>query len=448
MSSRYRILLPLLVAAVLPLAGCGSLGNIFDWGGTDPSLEGERIPIMTTGADFTADPSLASEQIELPPATTNNDWPQAGSSVTNRIGHLQTTGSLQPIWQVNAGKGTDWQSILTATPIVADGKIFVLDAMGHVYVYDAATGAGIWNRSMAPPEEDDAERTYGGGLAFDNGRLYVTTGFRHAYAVNANTGETIWDVPVDTPIHTAPTVADGRVYVITQENQLLVLNSETGVLMWDHRGIAEPAALAASTNAAVMGDTVIVPYTSGELYALRTDNGTPYWGDQLTAAGNVTALTILNDIAGRPVIDGDMVFAVSHSGTLAGINMNTGGRAWTRNIPGIQTPLVIGDYVYMVSTQGYVMCLLREDGRIRWVTQLPAFGDPEDRDDAIVWSGPLVVNNRLLLFSSDGRAVSLLPATGQVANQISIPGGTFIAPIMANGILYVLTNEAQLVALR
>jgi outer membrane protein assembly factor BamB len=148
------------------------------------------------------------------------------------------------------------------------------------------------------------------------------------------------------------------------------------------------------------------------------------------------------------VIDGDMVFAVSHSGTLAGINMNTGGRAWTRNIPGIQTPLVIGDYVYMVSTQGYVMCLLREDGRIRWVTQLPAFGDPEDRDDAIVWSGPLIVNSRLLLFSSDGRAVSLLPATGQVANQIGIPGGTFIAPIMANGILYVLTNEAQLVALR
>jgi hypothetical protein len=42
----------------------------------------------------------------------------------------------------------------------------------------------------------------------------------------------------------------------------------------------------------------------------------------------------------------------------------------------------------------------------------------------------------------------LLPSTGQVANQIGIPGGTFIAPIMANGILYILTNEAELVALR
>ena len=82
------------------------------------------------------------------------------------------------------------------------------------------------------------------------------------------------------------------------------------------------------------------------------------------------------------------------------------------------------------------------------MTQLPAFEDPEDREDPIVWSGPLLVNNRLLLFSSDGRAISLVPESGQLANQIGIPAGTFIAPVMADGSMYVLTNEAQLVALR
>ena len=301
---------------------------------------------------------------------------------------------------------------------------------------------------MAPENEDDPERQYGGGVAYEDGRLYVTTGHRLAKALNANTGEEIWSVQTDTPIHASPTVADGRVYVITLENQLLVLNSENGELLWEHRGIAEPSALAANSNAAVAGDTVIVPYTSGELYALRTDNGLPYWGDQLSRTTNVTALTVLNDIAGRPVVDNDMVFAISHSGTLVGINMRTGGRAWTRNVPGIQTPLAVGEFVYVVSTQGQVLCLYRGDGRIKWVTQLPAFEDPEDREDPIIWTGPLLVNNRLLLFSSDGRGVSLLPSTGQVANQIGIPGGTFIAPIMANGILYILTNEAELVALR
>jgi len=448
MTMRRRIPLVLAVMASLPLAGCETLGDLVSFGDDEIILEGERIPIMAAEADFVADPQMEAIEVELPAPTPNEEWPLPGSNATNKIPHLQAAGSLQPIWQVDAGKGTDWRSILTASPIVADGKIFVLDAAGQIFAYNAASGAPVWNRDMAAEDEDNPERNYGGGIAFDDGRLYVTTGHRLAKAINANTGDEIWSISTETPIHASPAVADGRVYVITMENQLLVLNSETGEQLWEHRGIAEPSALAASSNAAVSGDTVIVPYTSGELYALRTDNGLPYWGDQLARTTNVTALTVLNDIVGRPVVDNDMVFAISHSGTLVGINMRTGGRAWTRNIPGIQTPFVVGEFVYVVSTLGQVICLNRGDGRIKWVTQLPAYDDPEDREDAIIWTGPLVVNNRLLLFSSDGRGVSLLPSTGQVANQIGIPGGTFIAPIMANGILYILTNEAELVALR
>ncbi len=448
MTMRRQIPLAIALIATLPLAGCETLTDLVTFAGEDPILEGERIPIMAAEADFTADPQMEEIEVELPPPTSNEAWPLPASNSNNRIPHLLATGSLQPIWQVDAGKGTDWRSILTSSPIVADGKVFVLDASGHVFTYNSGSGAPVWNRDLALDGEDNPDRNYGGGIAYEDGRIYATTGHRLAVALNANTGEEIWSVTTDTPIHASPTVADGRVYVITLENQLLVLNSDTGEILWQHRGIAEPSALAASSNAAVAGDTVIVPYTSGELYALRTDNGIPYWVDQLARTTNVTALTVLNDIAGRPVVDNDMVFAISHSGTLVGINMRTGGRAWTRNVPGIQTPLVVGEFVYVVSTEGQVLCLNRGDGRIKWVTQLPAFEDPEDRDGVIIWTGPLLVNNRLLLFSSDGRGVSLLPSTGQVANQIGIPGGTFIAPIMANGILYVLTNEAELIALR
>jgi outer membrane protein assembly factor BamB len=448
MTVRKHAPLAIALAAALSLGGCQTVTDLFDFGGDDVFLEGERIPIMAAGTDLTPDPQLEATTMELPAPAPVTEWPLAGSNITNKVTHLQAMGSLQQIWQASAGKGTDWRSILTASPIIADGKAFVLDASGHVYAFNAASGAPLWDRSMAPEDEEDPERQYGGGLAFQNGRLYITTGYRLANALDANTGADIWSVSTDTPIRNAPVVADNRVYVITQENQLLVLNAETGELFWDHRGIAEPAALATSTNVAVSGDTVIVPYSSGELYALRTDNGAPYWGEQLTRTGNVTALTVLNDIAGRPVVDNDMVFAVSHSGTLVGINMRTGGRAWTRNVPGIQAPFVSGDFVFVVSTEGQVVCLTRGDGRIKWVTQLPAFEDPEDREDPIVWSGPLLVNNRLLLFSSDGRAISLVPESGQLANQIGIPAGTFIAPVMADGIMYVLTNEAQLVALR
>ena len=447
MISRSRCVLALVVG-VLPLAGCQTLEGLFGTNDDDVAVEGERVSIIAADQDLTPDPTLAAATVELPPPIGNAEWTQPGDTAGNKIDHLQAAGPLRVLWYADAGKGTDSYSLLTAPPIVAGGMVYVLDAEGHVFAFDAANGARYWDLDLANPDEDEPETNFGGGIAYDGGRLFVGTGFAEVKALDAKTGQQIWSVGTVSPVQAAPVVADGRVYIITQENRLLVLNAADGRTIWDHQGIVESAGIAASSNVAVSGDTVIVPYSSGELFALRVDNGVPYWNDQLTRSGNVTALTVINDIAGRPVIDRDMVFAVSHSGTMVAINLRTGGRAWTRNVGSIQSPLVIGDYVFLISTDGAVLCLTRADGRVKWLTQLPAFQDPAAREDPIVWTGPLVVNNRVLLFSSDGRAVSLLPSTGQVVNQIAIPAGTFLPPIMANGTMYLLTNEAQLVALR
>src|SRR3546814_5274946 len=80
-------------------------------------------------------------------------------------------------------------------------------------------------------------------------------------------------------------------------------------------------------NAAVEGNTVIVPYSSGEILALRADTGVVAWGEQLVrAAGRISQAGALNDINGRPVIDGDRVYAVSQSGRFVAINIRTGER--------------------------------------------------------------------------------------------------------------------------
>jgi hypothetical protein len=58
------------------------------------------------------------------------------------------------------------------------------------------------------------------------------------------------------------------------------------------------------------------------------------------------------------------------------------------------------------------------------------------------------VSNFLVLVSSNGKAELLSPYTGEKLGETAIPDGTFIPPVMANGTMYVLTNDAQLVALR
>jgi outer membrane protein assembly factor BamB len=465
MKSRIVACLVILIGASA-LAACGagrSIDDLLDFTGKKTKIQGERIAIILSDQQLVPDPQVASAKMELPPPVRNMEWSEPGGTPQNLVGNLMTDGPLTQMWSVSAGKGSNGDSRLTATPIVAGGLVFVLDAQAHVFAFDAQTGKRVWDKSLAPVVQGESllssinpfasntiipSKGFGGGLAHDNGRLYAGTGFGAVIAMEAKTGQQLWSTSTVVPVHSAPVVIDGRVYVITQENQTIALDADSGQRLWDHHGTVESAGILSSASVGVAGDTVVVPYSSGELFALRAQNGQPAWTDTLTRSANVTALTVINDIAGRPVIDRNMVFAISHSGTLAAINFRSGSRAWTRNIAGIQTPLVVGDYVFVVSTDGQVVCMMRNDGRVRWASQLPAYGEPAKKLDPIVWTGPILVSNFLVLVASNGKAVLLSPYTGGKLGETAIPDGTFIQPVVANGMMYVLTDQADLVALK
>ena len=65
-----------------------------------------------------------------------------------------------------------------------------------------------------------------------------------------------------------------------------------------------------------------------------------------------------------------------------------------------------------------------------------------------IWSGPLLATNRLVLVSSDGEAVALDARTGAEQASINLGGPSYIAPIAYNGMIYVLTDEGQLIAIQ
>ncbi len=224
----------------------------------------------------------------------------------------------------------------------------------------------------------------------------------------------------------------------------------TAATLWDHQGITESAGILASTSAAVSGEIVIAPYTSGELFALRVQNGQAAWSDMLSRSGNVTALSELDDIAGRPVIDRDVVYAVSHSGVMAAFSLNTGERQWTRDIGGIQTPWVAGDYIYVLDS-GDRCDVPDPQGRPRAMDPPAAANGKIPTTAAIrsMWAGPVLVSNRLIVTSSNGYAEAISPYTGRA---VGTGGDSRRHHHRAGGgqrdALYLYTDDAELVALR
>jgi outer membrane protein assembly factor BamB len=456
----------LVIAAALLLSGCSVFDEVGSWfssNGKKSNLRGVRIPVMSLDSDVKVDVTLANTPVVLPPPYRNPDWPEPGGYASNAMYHLAAPGRLRQIWSKDAGKGSDEQSHLTSPPVVGGGLIYALDSEAHIYVFRAGDGHPVWNRRLAPKNGTDMPTLWGmlgkantvdppqgmgGGVAYDDGKIFVTSGFGVLRCMDARTGRDIWQKDLRTPIVNAPVVNGGRVYVSTHDNHFYAMAESDGRTLWDHQGIAESAGILASTNAAVSGETVIVPYTSGEIFALRVQNGQVGWSDVLSRSGHVTALSQLDDIAGRPVIDRGVVYAISQSGLMAAFSVNTGERLWSRDVGGINTPWAAGDYIYVLDNSSRVICLTRKEGRVRWMHQLPQYEDPSNKDDPIIWAGPVLVSDKLIVTSSNGYAESISPYNGRLMGRVEIPSGTTIAPVVANDIVYLYTSDAELVALR
>ncbi len=424
------------------LAACGG------WFGEDepPPLPGDRISVLQLADAIEPDPLVADLDIFIPQAERNGDWPQSGMLETHFPGNVALAHPFNQAWSVDAGDGSSSTRRLLSPPIVANGRVFVMDATGRVAAFDAQSGRQAWRvRVTGEGEESDP---LGGGLAYGDGRIYVSTGFGEVLALNPADGALLWRAEANGPIRAAPGFSAGRVFVISIDNQLEALDAATGQILWSHTGILEDAALLGGASPAAGGGVVIAPYSSGELFALRIETGRPAWSDSLAAVRRFGALAGLADIRAEPVIADDMVIAVSHSGRMVGIDLRSGARLWEQEVGGINMPLVAGEFIFIITTNAELVAMTKRGGRILWVTPLQRFRDPEDREGPIVWSGPILAGDRLIAVGSNGDGIVASPVTGEVVQSFPLRGNGTIAPIVANATLYVLSDNATLTAYR
>ena len=79
---------------------------------------------------------------------------------------------------------------------------------------------------------------------------------------------------------------------------------------------------------------------------------------------------------------------------------------------------------------------------------LPRFEDPVEKDSPIVWTGPVLASDRLIITGSHGEVYSVSPYSGDIMGSVEMPSGISVPPIVAGGSVYFLANSATLVAYR
>jgi len=437
---RFLTLLP----TILILSAC----SLFSGEEETPPLPGERISILQYQQDLTP-LSLAEDiNISLSLAKPNPAWAQTARNAQNLMGNVESAdlSQLQEIWKSDIGKGGSDRLPLIAKPIVADGKVFTLDIKSNLRAFHDQTGKLIWEKNIRPKNED--ESVIAGGLAFDANTIYVSGGYNETLAINTQNGKILWRAPMDAGSRAAPTVHNSRVFVKTLNNNLIALNQTDGTFLWKYEGVGENTGLLGTASPAADDQIVVTAFSSGDVVALRVENGSVVWSDRLINSLQLNSLSTLADIRAHPIIEEDVIYAISYGGKMVAVDKRTGVRKWAKDISSSETPIIADDYIFVFNSENKLIALDKLSGNSLWVTDVPKYAKPEKRKDPIFWSGPIMINGDLVLTGTNG-VISIYNAeNGQLRTQLATKKNVTLAPIIANGVIYLLSADGSLLAYR
>jgi outer membrane protein assembly factor BamB len=406
-------------------------------------LPGERHSLLEAVNILAKDPDADNFAIFLPEAKTITEWGQMGGNKAHCMSHGRLEGDERKvIWSESIGNGTSRDRFLLAGPVGAAGVIYTIDVEGRVQAREAKTGKLAW--SYATENKDKKSFHSGGGVAVKGNKVFVATPYGEMIALEKDTGFEIWRSDLPFPARSAPAVDQERVYVTTMNNRSLAFDAVTGKKVWQHEGATETTSLVGGAAPAIYGRVVFVPYSTGELFALKAENGHFLWSETLSSLRTLSSTAGVAQVRARPVIYKGMVLALAQGDRMMAIDFRTGRRLWDKEIGGIRTPAVTDEFIFALTNDHQVTCLIRETGQVAWVKELK---DP-DPSKSVRWAGPTLAGGGIVLAGSNGQVVFLNPENGDIDKTISVSDPVALSPIVLDGVLYILTDRGRLVAVQ
>jgi outer membrane protein assembly factor BamB len=425
-----------------------SLGLLASCSTPKAKIIGLQIPVLPDTGDLIV--AADAPSVTLPPVQALASWPQPLANAARAPGNVAGPTGLSVRWTASVGMGGGFRQPLLASPIMAQGMVFAMDANATVSAFSAADGSRLWHASTRPPHA--TEQNIGGGIAYDSGRLFVSTGYGQLIAMDAGNGKILWRQALEYPARTAPMVAGALVALIAQNDLLLTFDTHSGTPGWRFTGeVGTPGSTAvAVTGAPAFADGIVVAgFASGMLAALDANSGTPVWEQSYASAFGQASSLDFSDIVGAPVIANGVVYAISLGDTVMAVDLHSGAKVWSHDASGTQALCLAGDFAFLLDHTQTLFAIHTDDGLVSWVLQMRPFHNMKKKTGPVQWAGPVLVNGMLVLTSSDGEIAFVDAIRGALKTTAKLAGkAADLPPIAADGLLLQLTRDGKLTAYR
>jgi outer membrane protein assembly factor BamB len=321
--------------------------------------------VSNPDVEFRAEPTETPAPTPDPKGADDFTWPQYGYTPTRRH-YLAASKSLRPPfkrrWSWNAN------SLLEFTPVIAEGKLFIIKNNGAVYAIDKRGGKVRWRRDLG--------KLAASAPAYADGRIYVTILARKGSknglvaALRAKDGAQIWSKPLPSRTESSPLAVDGRVFFGSEDGTVYALRASDGGVIWRYK-----AAGAVKGGVALADGKLYFGDYGGRVHAIRESSGKRVWSSTThgarfgTSSGQFYATPAL--AYGRVYIgntDSNVYSFSASSGKLAW-RTGTGGYVYAgaavAQVPGGKPTVYVGSY------DGRFYAMDAKSGKIRWKHKAP-----------------------------------------------------------------------------
>ncbi len=281
----------------------------------------------------------------------------------------EATGQVQWKHEYDCDYSISYPAGPRTTPIVADGRVYTLGAMGDLLCLDAISGRVVWSRNFV--KDYGIEAPLWGFAAhplLDGDKLICLVGApgKLVVAFHKGDGHELWHaLSAREPGYCPP-----MIYDLGGKRQLIIWNPES-------------------------------------INGLDPETGTSYWSQRFTVKAGLSIPT--------PRQDGDRLFVTSfYNGSIMlriGPEPTQVAVVWKgksqSELPDrtdtlhsiIPTPVVKDGHIYGVCSYGELRCLKEDTGERVWMTRQPTTGG-----EAIRWANAFLIpqEDRFFLFNDQG----------------------------------------------
>ena len=395
------------------------------------SMEGERLDLYQFEMDTHL--SKSGKSINLSPQKTIKSLSQVDNGPTHLFVHSKFNVPLVKSWDISLkNKGS------ISAPVFSNQHVFILDSRANLYSF-GLDGKKEWVLDLAPSLEKNQKTHHSGGIVLNKENLFVATGFGEIFSINLD-GSINWKKRFDSPFRGAPIFSNNKIFVINANDLAIAINKK-GETIWTLQGPTRPTLLSKGISPALKSNKLLLPFSAGQLTAVRPNNGAELWKVAFDQSDKGEAYSIIGDFGGSPVIKSNKVFLISSSGQLLALNLNSGRKIWSVSVGSNSTPLIDGGSIFVVSTKGQLVRIGENNGEVIWSRNISVSNTSNEK-----FFGPTLAGNSLWITGTDGYLRKFDPSTGKEFSKHRIGHQILYRTYAVHDKLFIISKSGKIIA--